>query len=56
MLWKQSVDRNFGLALARNLECDGLETMVAMGLASTPPPLDRARREPGELNYIYNEE
>jgi len=32
------------------------ETMVAMGLASTPPPLGRARRVRGELDYIYDAE
>ncbi|MCX6123807.1 MAG: hypothetical protein NTV34_03545 [Proteobacteria bacterium] len=29
------------------------ETMVAMGLASAPPPLGRARRAAGELDYAY---
>ena len=32
------------------------ETMVVMGLASTPPPLGRARRVTGELDYVYDAE
>jgi len=32
------------------------ETMVVMGLASTPPPLGRARRVTGELDYVYEGE
>lgn len=32
------------------------ETMVAMGLASTPPPLGRARRAAGELDYIFGDD